>query len=204
MGSWDNLIPKGVPEMRRHFSIVIAVLSMFVTAACSQGEGERGVSVKIRMAKTMNGNASKKEALAKLEEIYRTAQYHEMAVERIADLISAAKHNYDSLVYAAELMAGCGFHTQVLQDVADAASKAMMEIPEYRDIVELAVIKLGGSDEVVKLAQWASRLTDSGQMEELRTRITDMKAGAEAQSVEEAKRMVDEMLKSWNQSVKGQ
>jgi hypothetical protein len=200
------LILKGVLEMRRHFYIVIAVLCAFLTAAWAQGEGEkeRGASAKIRMAKTMNGNASKKEAFAKLEEIYRTAQYHEQAVERVADLISAARHNYDSIVYAAELMASCGFHTLVLQDVADAASKAAMEIPEYRDIVELAVIKLGGSDEVVNLAKWASRLTDQGQVGELKTRIADMKAGAEAQSVEEARRMVDEMVKAAKQSVKGQ
>ncbi len=192
--------------MRKHIYIVIAILSMCLTAAGAQGEGEkeRDASSKIRAAKTLNGNATKKEAFAKLEEIYRTAQYHEQAVERVADLISAARHNYDALVYAAELMASCGFHTQVLQDVADAASKAAMEIPEFRDIVELAVIKLGGSDEVVDLAKWASRLTDQGQIEELKTRIADMKAGAEAQSVEEAKRKVDEMVNAAKQSVKGQ
>jgi hypothetical protein len=136
---------------------------------------------------------ARKEALARVEAIYAKAKYHEGSLVKVAEMIAVSGSNLGALVYSADLISRVGFHTLTILGVAEAASRARSELPEFRDLAELAVLRSGGHDELVATAEWASRIEPGADIAELRRRIAEMRDRAEWKTVDEAVSAVDEM-----------
>jgi hypothetical protein len=187
-------------------AIAVTVLALLAASGCSKGEGPgtrpKRSSPVIAALIAATADKGKRDALEKVAETFARAEFHAASIERAAEALARAKHNWDGIAYAAELMGDVGFHTQTILDVAEAASAAKTEIPEFRDMAELAVLRLSGGSKLVELAEWASSLTDGGHADELRTRLGALRDEAECKTIPEAKERVARMMEEIDKSVK--
>jgi hypothetical protein len=84
------------------------------------------------------------------------------------------------------LVAGVGFYSVTILEVASAAAGARLELPEFRDLVELAVLRAGGADELVAEAGRAALAETPEEVAEVRRSIAGMRERADWKTVEEA------------------
>jgi hypothetical protein len=179
---------------------------LLVTAGCAKGEGPgnrpRRSSPVIAALISATADKGKRDALERVAETFARADFHATSIEKAAEALARAKHNWGSIAYAAELMGDVGFHTQTILEVAEAASAANAEIPEYRDMAELAVLRLSGGSKLVELAEWASALADGAETDELRARLAVLRDEAECKTIAEAKERVARMMEEIDKSVK--
>jgi hypothetical protein len=134
----------------------------------------------------------RKQALAEVGELYAKARFHQGGLEDAAEIIALSGKNLDALSYAAELVSEVGFHTATILSVAAEASGAKLELPEFRDLVELAVLKGGGHDVLVDEARWAAGIESAEEVAELRLKIAAMREQADWKTVDEAVAKTDE------------
>lgn len=178
-------------------AVLVAALAVIPSLLACGRDGAR-----IEALRASVPDKARKEALAQVEAIYAKAKYHRESLVKVAQMIAVSGANLGALVYSADLISRVGFHTLTILSVAEAASGARSELPEFRDLAELAVLKSGGHDELVAAAQWASRIEPGADVAELRRRIADMRDRAEWKTVDEAVRAVDEMQRDIERKVK--
>lgn len=144
----------------------------------------------------------KRAPLAAIEATYESAPWHRQSIEKVAVLLASAPHNASVFPVVAELMSRCSYQTLVLYAVAEAAARSSLELPEFADLAELAVLKLSGTQAVVDLANEASQITDTAEVPALREKIALLRAGADCQTVDEAIAKVATLLNDLDAAVK--
>jgi hypothetical protein len=176
-------------RFRRFFGLILvsALIAPALTACRS--------SQKITTLRQAATSSAKRDALAKLEKIYSSARMHQVMIEHDAITAAGADNNLDAVVYAGELMSKLGYHTLTLASVADSAARAKRELPQFKELLELSIRKLSGSQQVTDLADWASKLERDEDLPTLTKRIAELASSAECSSVEDAIAKEKAMLK---------
>ena len=128
----------------------------------------------------------KQEALRAIEGIYNEAKFHNGAILEIARLVPKAEHNISVIAHIAYLASKCGHSTRSLVEVAQLASSCEHDCGELSDIADLIVMKLSGTMQVIRLAEWAVKAQTAEEKEQVRNRIDELKATADYRSIEEA------------------
>jgi uncharacterized protein HemY len=128
--------------------------------------------------------------------IMRDADFHTGALRRMKKTIEESNQNQDALMYIAGLISKVGFHTTVLEKVAEDTANAKLEQPGFfRDLGELAVIRLSNSVAVMELSQALAEAESEAEISLLREKYDELYSTAEARSVADAIKQVDEMFK---------
>jgi hypothetical protein len=187
--------------------IIVAVALALACAGC----GAKGVPVsgltlrsspRIEALRASALDPEKRKALDRVAKVYAGAHYHLGAIQDLAVVLAGAAHNADAIAYAGELMARTTYHTETLLDVAKEAARAPLEIPEFRDLAELAVMNLSGGDSVPELARRAADMSDPAGLPALRDEIARMREATEFKTIEEAQRAVNETMKRISEGIK--
>lgn len=153
----------------------------------------------VRQIAALKKNADskdKREALEQIEAITANATFHQGALGDLAKLVPAAEFNHQRIVKAAELASTFGYHTGALAEVAKVAAKADHECPELDSILELVVLKLGGTPLVVQLARDAVEADSSEEKAVIHSRITELQQSADYQTLTEAREGQKSLLDS--------
>ena len=173
--------------------LLCCVLAAAAAAGSASCDRERR-SPRIEALRASVPDKERKQSLARVGELYAKASFHQGSLEDMAEIIALSDRNLDALVYAAELVSRVGFHTATIVAVAAEAAGARLELPEFRDLAELAVLRGGGSDELVAEAQRAAAAESPEEVAALRARIAAMRERADWKTVEEAVAKTDERL----------
>ena len=140
-----------------------------------------------------------RDALDQIEAITATATFHQGALVELAKLAQTSKHNQQRIVKASELASKFGYHTGALVKIANIAAEADRECEELDEILELVVLKLGGTPLVVDLARDMVKAETEAEKTKVRETASAMKASADYQTLGEAldgqKTMLDPVAK---------
>ncbi len=192
----------------------LALIAAFAAGAssCDRGAARDSVrngvrnntrpSARIEALRASVPDKQRKEALARVATLYEKATFHHGSLEDIAEAIALSDKNIDAVLYAAELVSRVGFHTVTILEVAIEASKAALELPEFRELVELAVLKGGDHDELVALAERAALADSPDAVAELRIEIAAMREGAAWKTVDEAVAAVEDQQESIEDAIR--
>jgi hypothetical protein len=101
-------------------------------------------------------------------------------------LVPDAKANVAAIARCAYLASKFGYHTEPLIQIAQLAAQCDHECPELVPIAELAVLKLSGTGDVVRLADAAAKARTEAENAQVRETIEQMRAAAGCASIEEA------------------
>jgi hypothetical protein len=188
-------------------SIIVAVALALACAGCgAKGGPEIGrtlrSSPRIEALRASALDPEKRKALDRVAKVYAGAHYHLGAIQDLAVVLAGASHNADAIAYAGELMARATYHTETLLDVAKEAARATLEIPEFREITELAVLNLSGGEAVPDLARRAADMSDPAGLPALKAEIARMRDETEFKTIEAAQRAVDETMKRISEGIK--
>lgn len=97
-----------------------------------------------------------------------------------------AKYNISTIDQIAEMNKTFKYHNGVLIAIAVIASETNYECPYYKDIAELAVMKLQDSMAVINLAEKVREAKTTKDKEYIQNQIRQMKAEAEFKTYQEA------------------
>ena len=145
------------------------------------------------------GEAFTAAALREIEKYEEQARFHQGAIHAIGQLVPGAKANVAVIVRCAYLASKFSYNTQPLIEVARLAAQCDHECPELAAVAELVVLKLGGTDDVLRLAQEAAKAQAEEEKCQVRQAIQQMRAGAGCANVEEALERQSRLpLSGWN------
>ena len=103
-------------------------------------------------------NPKKIEAIKKINEIYKNSGSNTLPLMSILNMAKKDTINFDSYVYLANLVNEFGYHTLVLNDIAESVYHAKVETNYFKQLGDLAVMKLSESNKISKLANAISEL----------------------------------------------
>ena len=139
-----------------------------------------------RIFRRKTRSREKQEALRAIEGIYNEAKFHNGAILEIARLVPKAEHNISVIAHIAYLASKCGHSTRSLVEVAQLASSCKHDCGELSDIADLIVMKLSGTMQVIRLAEWAVKAQTAEEKEQVRSRIKELEVTADYRNIEEA------------------
>jgi hypothetical protein len=173
----------------------LALLALVLFSACADDAryafgSKRRVSPRIESLRAAADDPAKRRALDRLARAFADSDRNTGGQEALAAVLAGAERNLGAVEYTGVLIARLGFHTDGLLAVAAAAARAKLELPEFRDLVELAVLRLSGGGAVLDLADRAAAIGDPAELPALRQEIAALRASAECATVEEAARTV--------------
>ena len=129
------------------------------------------------------------EAEAALRDVsarYDAATFHRGAIREVAALLPAATANLDAIVCCAQLVGMFGYHTGALVDIARIASGCPSPHPEFVQLAELAVRRLWGTLEMVRLARELAGTQGEEDIARIRQEIAGIDATADFPNLEAA------------------
>jgi hypothetical protein len=187
-----------VKHSARLLCCVAAIAAIAPLASCARSRH----SSKIDALMASVPDKERKQALAKVAELYEKASFHLGSLEELAGIIALSDRNLDALLRAADLVAGVGFNTVTIIEVAAEAGKAKLELPEFRDLVELAVLRAGGHDELIAEAGRAALAESADEVASIRRSVAEMRERADWKTVEEAVAMTREQQRDIERTIR--
>jgi len=151
-----------------------------------QTPGQR-MAAKIREKAAAPLSPAAESALQKVTACYDAATFHRGAIREIADFVLAGTANLEAIVGCAQLAGTFGYHTQALIDIARIASECDHGCPDFMRLAELAVRRLSGTLNTVRLAREASDAQSDAERVPIRREIADLESTAEYATLEEAR-----------------
>lgn len=127
-------------------------------------------------------------AISEIDHLMMTREHRAGALPELRTIAESAEHNFQSIVYIAQVTTEVGYHTGLLLDIARLAAACPHECPYFNEIALLAVLCLSESNQVVDLAFLAKGAKNSWDRAELERRMKTVAANAELRSYEEARR----------------
>ncbi len=125
-------------------------------------------------------------ALSEIDRLMTARANQAGALPELRAIAESADHNFQTIVYIAQVTTEVGYHTGLLVDIARLAAVCPHECPYYNDIALLAVLCLSESNQVIDLAYLAKTAKNSWDRSELERRIKSVAASAELKSYDEA------------------
>jgi hypothetical protein len=153
-------------------NILPCILLLFVIFSCSSESPEI--------------QAEQKEALIRVDILYRSARLHQGALKDVRKLIMNAEYNFDLMVTVAEYISIVPHETVTLTRIAEIASKADRECPLLNEVVELPILLVGRSDEVIRVAELCCRIKNDSDRAEIEKELNRLRSFAKYKSVDEA------------------
>jgi hypothetical protein len=129
---------------------------------------------------------AQRQAVEQIGRIIAGASFHQGALVQLAGIAAGAPVNHQRIVKAAELASSFGYHAGALIEVAKIAAAADHECGELDEILELVVLTLGGTVEVMDLAQDTVRAESEAELAGIHERIGALRDAAEYLTLEEA------------------
>jgi len=136
----------------------------------------------------------KGEALKEWDSIYKQADFHRGALKDMKTIIKKSAVNIPVLMEITGLIATVPYHTLPLLHIAERASHAKNESIDFYLLAELALLKLGETDKVNELADYAASLGAEDDLSEYEKRYSQLRSTIDAETIEEATEMVKEMI----------
>lgn len=137
----------------------------------------------------------RQEALKTVAGYEKEARFHNVSIREIGGLIPTAEYNIPVIVRAAYLASKFGYHTKPLIDVAKLAASSDHEVKELNEIIDLVVLKLSGTLQVVRVAESAVNAKSDEEKNQVKQKIEKLKASADYKSIEEALKTQSERWK---------
>lgn len=103
-------------------------------------------------------NPKKIGAIKKINEICKSSASNTLGIISILNIAKKDTTNFDNYVYLANLAGEFGYHTSVLIDIAKSVHHAKIETNYFKQVGDLAVIKLSNSYKISKLADDVSEI----------------------------------------------
>jgi hypothetical protein len=150
-----------------------------------QTPGQR-MAAKIREGAAGPLSAEAESALQEVTARYDAAMFHRGAIREVAALLPACGNNLDAVVRCAQLVGMFGYHTKALMDIARIAADCDQPCPEFPHLAELAVRRLSGTGDAVRLAREAATAQSVAERAQVHGGIAEFEAGAEYPTIDEA------------------
>ncbi len=194
---WRNITLKNSPpskSLESHLSDILGTAVKQGWKTQSTRESDKYVA-QIPALKKKTDSPEKLEALERIENIMVNATFHQGSLVELAKLVVEAPHNHQRIVKAAELASQFGYHTGALAIIAGFAAEADHECEELDEILELAVLKLSGTMQVIELAKSAVLAEGNDEEAAVQSQIESMRRTTDYQTLEEALEGEKTMLK---------
>jgi len=185
---WRAAVSRSVPD-RLRFELELDRVET-VPPSATTGErptpGER-MAVKIRESAAGPLAPATESALHDVAACYDGTTFHRGTIREIAALLPTASANPAAVVCCAQLAGTFGYHTQSLLAIARIAAACSHPCPELSRLAELAVRRLSGTLDMVRLAaqELASSPTDEDRAR-IQAEIARLDATAEHATLAEA------------------
>ena len=147
--------------------------------------GQR-MAAKIREGAGCPLSPGAEEALQKVTACYDAAMMHRGVIRRMGTLLPVGYANADTVVCCAQLAGTFGYHTKALMDIARIAADCDHPCPELPHLAELAVRRLSGTRDAVRLAREAAAAQSTAERARVQGEIAEFEAGAEYATIDEA------------------
>lgn len=131
-------------------------------------------------------NPKKIEAIKKINEIYKNSTSNSLSLMSILDIAKKDTINFDSYVYLASLASEFGYHTVVLNEIAESVYHAKVETNYFKQLGDLAVMKLSDSSSIIKLANSISELNTHTNTN-VEKQIQALQKSADFKTIDEAR-----------------
>lgn len=131
-------------------------------------------------------NPKKIEAIKKINEIYKNSTSNTLSIKSILDIAEKDTINLDSYVYLANLANEFGYHTLVLNEIAESVYHAKVETNYFKQLGDLAVMKLSESNQISKLADAISEI-DTPVNTDVEKEIQALQKSADFKTMDEAR-----------------
>jgi cytochrome c-type biogenesis protein CcmH/NrfF len=152
-----------------------------------------------KQEKLNQAELTRKTVIQELQQSQKSIQNYNRIFEQISELTAVynsnsgqlskdlkAKHNIAVVDQIVEMNKTFKYHNAVLMAVAIIAADTDYEFPYYKDIAELAVMKLSDSVSVIDLAERAREAKTQGDKELVQNQIKQMKANADFNTYQKA------------------
>ena len=157
----------------KHISLTLTSVVLFsFLSACNSNNSEL--------------KESRQKAIQEIEAITASATFHRDAVLKTTYIVKKADYNFDLIVKTAEYISMVPYETETLIRIAELAAKAKKECPGLFDLVELTVVGVGQSNEVIQLAKAHVQEPDPSDQKAIEERVAQLRSQAEYGSIEEA------------------
>ncbi len=167
--------------LRINFCVVISLLIAFSLTLTSCGNSGQDKTV------TQSQNDQKKiDAIKKIKEIKAKAKFKDEGIETILKFAEKDTKNFDTYVYLADLSGEFGNQHGGLMSIALYTSQAKIETDYFKQLGDLVVMKLSGTQQVVDLGFAVSNLTTPTDAQ-IEKQIQEMKSSADFKTMEEAR-----------------
>jgi len=131
-------------------------------------------------------NPKKIEAIKKINEIYKNSGSNTLSLMSILNMAKKDTINFDSYVYLANLVNEFGYNTVVLNEVAESVYHAKVETNYFKQLGDLAVMKLSESNKISKLANAISEI-DTPVNTDVEKEIQALQKSADFKTIDEAR-----------------
>ena len=131
-------------------------------------------------------NPKKIEAIKKITEIYKNSGSNTLSLVSILNMAKKDTINFDSYVYLANLVNEFGYNTVVLNEVAESVYHAKVETNYFKQLGDLAVMKLSESNKISKLANAISEI-DTPVNTDVEKEIQALQKSADFKTIDEAR-----------------
>jgi len=129
---------------------------------------------------------TKKDALRKIDKLIENADFHEGGLKKIKGHLKNSEHNIELIVQIADYVATVTYETETLVRLAEIASKCDSTCLDLERIVELPILNVGRSAEVIKLAEFTMNAKTVEDKIIIDNEIQRLKTYAKYSSLEEA------------------
>jgi len=164
---------------KSYFAIIILIALSFNLTSCT-------LLLRNKSTAQSEVNPKKIEAIKKINEIYKNSTSNSLGIMLILDIAEKDTTNFNSYVHLANLAGEFGYHTGLLVEIAASVYHAKVETNYFEQLGDLAVMKLGDSYKISKLANKISEINTPVNAE-IENEIQAMKKTADFKTIDEAR-----------------